>query len=169
MTRRRSYLQRLDDAAIPLPVLVRLFLGGYFIYAGVNKVLDPFVFLKSVRLYAMLPEEPAVFLNSTAVILPWLEIVCGAALVLGFFQRGAGLLIALMICVFTPAIFLRTLEVMSAENLTFFQIKFDCGCGTGDEIIWIKILKNTGLLLVALFAVFSRSRRLSLAALLARR
>ncbi len=149
-------------------MLLRVFLGGYFIYAGTVKALDPVVFLKGVNLYKMLPLDPPVFLNGTAIILPWLEIVCGIALVLGLMQRGAAALIALMLCVFTPAIFLRSLAVMGEQGISFFEVEFDCGCGTGNEIIWIKLAKNTGLFLLAVFAVFSRSRRFSLAALFER-
>jgi uncharacterized membrane protein YphA (DoxX/SURF4 family) len=143
-------------------VLVRLFLGGYFIHGGVVKALDPAVFLKVVRLYDMLPETPAVLLNGTAIVLPWVEIVCGVALVVGLFIRGAGVLIAAMLCVFTPAIFLRALAVTAEEGISFFQVEFDCGCGTGNEIIWLKLCKNTGLLLLAIFAIVSRSRRFCL-------
>ena len=169
MAIRRSFIDRLDELSIPLVVLMRVFLGGYFIYTGYGKVLDPVTFLKGVRLYQVLPETPAIFLNSTAVILPWLEMVCGVALCLGLFRRGAGTLIALMLCVFTPAIFLRGLGIMEEEGISFFSVAFDCGCGTGREITWIKLCKNSGLLALALATVLSRSDRFCLAKLFSRR
>lgn len=164
-----SLIRRLDKPAIPWSVVIRVFLGAYFIYAGYNKVVDPAAFLKAIRLYGVFPEDPAIFINATAIILPWLEIVCGAALVLGLFRRGAGLLIALMLCVFTPVILLQALAVMGEEGISFFAVEFDCGCGTGDDIIWIKLCKNTGLFVLALFTVLSQSTRYSVAALLERR
>ncbi len=163
MSETRSLTQRFDDVSIPLPALLRIFLGAYFIQTGVVKALDPVMFLKGIRLYEMLPEEPAVFLNLTAVTLPWLEIVCGAALMLGVLRRGAGTLLAVMLCVFTPAIFLRALAVMREEAISFFAVQFDCGCGTGTDTIWIKLSQNLGLLLLALLTVVSRSTRFSLA------
>ncbi len=162
MAAAKSIVRRLDESSIPLPVLLRVFLGVYFIYTGYNKVLDPFVFLKGVHLYDMLPATPPHFLNGTAIVLPWLEIICGTVLVLGLFTRGAGVLIAGMLCVFTPAIFLRALSMMHEEAISFFQVAFDCGCGTGKEIIWIKLCKNTGMLLGAIVVIISRSRRFSL-------
>ncbi len=155
--REPSLLARYDRAAIPLALVVRLFLGGYFIYTGFTKILDPVAFLKAVRLFDLLPESPAVYLNGTAVVLPWLEVICGVALVLGLFRRGAAALIAGMLCVFTPAIFLRALAMMKTDGLSFFEVEFDCGCGTGHEIIWIKLCKNTGLFLLAVAALASRS------------
>lgn len=158
----KSIIRRMDEVSIPVPVLIRIFLGAYFVHTGFNKVQDPFAFLKVIRLYEMLPEAPPYFLNGTAVILPWLEIVCGLVLVLGVFVRGAGALIAGMFCVFSPAILLRAVTVMGEQGISFFQIEFDCGCGMGKEIIWIKLCKNTGLLLLTIVTIVSRSRRYSL-------
>ena len=165
----RSILQRVDEARIPLPLLARVFLGGYFIYTGVVKTLDPVAFLKGVRLYEMLPESPPYFLNATAVVLPWLEIVCGIALVLGLFRRGAAVVVALMLCVFSPAIFSRALAIAGAEGISFFQVAFDCGCGTGHEIIWIKLCKNAALLILSIWVIATRCRSLCMDALFERR
>ena len=163
-----SVVRRADESGIPL-LLVRIVLGGLFIYMGVNKIGDPVDFLKLIRSYEMAPETPPYFLNGIAVILPWLEVVCGIALVLGLWVRGAAALIAAMLCVFTPVVLVRALQIHSAEGTPFFKIAFDCGCGAGVEIIWIKVLKNTGLLILSVLAILSRSRRFSLTALINRR
>ncbi len=162
MPTRKSLIQRLDEISVPVPVLVRVLLGAYFIHSGVVKAMEPLVFLQMIRLYHVLPESPPIFLNSTAVVLPWLEIACGVALVLGLFMRGAGTLIAAMLCTFTPAILLRALAVMAKDGISFFQVEFDCGCGVGNETIWIKLLTNTGLLLLAVLSILFRSRRFTL-------
>ena len=138
-------------------------------FMGIKKISDPVIFLKQIRLYHLLPEVPPYFLNATAVILPWAELVCGVALILGVWMRGASAVVAVMLCVFSPAILLRALAVRSAEATPFFQIAFDCGCGTGEEIIWQKLLANAGLLALAVVALALRSRRFSLTWLLDRR
>jgi len=157
-----SLIRRVDATGVPL-ALARLVIGGYFIYTGIIKLEDPVLFLKQIKQYEMLPLDPAYFLNGTAVILPWLELICGSALVLGVFVRGAGAMIALMLAVFTPAIFLRALAIHNTEHTPFMQIAFDCGCGTGEIIIWKKLLLNFLCFLVALVPVFSNSRRWCLA------
>ena len=53
-----SIVRRLDAVSIPLPVILRLFVGGYFIYAGIHKAVDPIDFLKALRTYGALPETP---------------------------------------------------------------------------------------------------------------
>ncbi len=162
MTDRPSFIRRVDESGILLLVL-RLFLGIYFVRTGIVKALDPVEFLKGVRMYGLLPESPAIYLNLTAVVLPWLEIVCGIALVLGTRIRGAAVQIGVMLVVFMPAISLRAMEMLQANpGLSFFDVQFDCGCGTGVEIIWIKLLKNTGLLVLALLILVARSRRFCL-------
>lgn len=153
-----SWWRRIDDSGIPL-LLARAVLGLTFIYMGGHKLGDPIDFLKLVRQYQMLPETPAIFLNSTAIVLPWLEIVSGVALLLGLRHRGAAACIALMLCVFTPAILLRALRMLNDDGGSFWDIKFDCGCGAGEVIIWQKLLSNTGLLALAVFALLSSSTR----------
>lgn len=157
-----SLIRRADATGVPLAI-ARLAIGCYFIYTGIIKLEDPVLFLKQIKQYEMLPLDPAYFLNGTAVILPWLELICGAALVLGVFVRGAGAMIAVMLAVFTPAIFLRAWAIHKTEGTDFMKIAFDCGCGTGEIIIWKKLILNSLTFLVTLIPVFSNSRRWCLA------
>lgn len=163
-----SLLQKADATGLPL-LLIRLFLGGLFIYMGVHKVADPVAFLKLIRMYEMVPESPPYFLNGTAIILPSLEIICGLVLILGLYIRGSAAMLAVMLAVFTPAILLRALNIQQAEGTPFMDIKFDCGCGGGEVIIWTKLLKNTGLFALAVLALLSQTRKFTLDMWLERR
>ena len=155
--------RRLDQSgALLLPA--RVVLAATFLWMGTNKLNEPFDFLKQLRLYHMLPTEPPIFMNATTIVLPWLEIVVGVALLLGLRLRGAAAVIAVMLCVFTPAILIRTLHIRAEEGTPFFQIAFDCGCGTGVVTVWTKLLGNVGLLALALVAMLSRSERFCLSA-----
>lgn len=153
-----SIFRRVDQSGWLL-LLVRIVLGGMFVWMGLNKVADPHAFLKGIHLYDMFPESPPIFLNVTAMVLPWLEIVAGVALIVGVYVRGAASMILVMLLVFTPAVFIRALAMQSETGQSFFEIAFDCGCGSGVEIIWEKLLKNTGYVVLALVAFASRSRR----------
>lgn len=154
--------RRWADSPIPL-LIARLILGGLFVYMGVHKIGDPVAFMKQIHLYDMLPTSPGIYLNATAIVLPWIEVVSGVCLLLGVLIRGSALVQAVMLATFTPAILLRALAVMHETGQPFTQIAFDCGCGAGEVIIWKKLLENTGLFVLALIAIFSRSRRFCLA------
>lgn len=64
-----TYLQR----------TLALLAGAVFLYAGAVKVLDPLRFASDITKYQMVPWAVAV---GIAFYLPWLEILCGLALVL---------------------------------------------------------------------------------------
>ena len=55
-----------------LPLLVRLFVGGVFIYASIDKIMHPHGFAELVNNYHILPPY---LVNLMAIFLPWLEMV----------------------------------------------------------------------------------------------
>ena len=138
-------------------LFARLIVGLLMIYVSIGKLQDPVAFLKVVKQYEIVPVEWHVALNSIAVIMPWVELLGGAALLVGVGLRGTGAVMFVMLIAFSTAITMRTLHIMDAEGLSFMKVKFDCGCGTGEQIIWLKLLENTGLILLSLLIVLSRS------------
>ena len=172
MSRPESLLARADRTGVPL-LLARLALGIMFVLMGVAKIVDdPSVFLRLMRQYHALPESPAYYLNTVAVVLPWVETICGATLLLGVAVRGAGIVSVIMLAFFTPMILVRGLELYAGgtgEFATLCGVKFDCGCGLGEVFVCNKLAENCGLLLAALVAVASRSRRFCLSRLFVRR
>ncbi len=164
-----SLWRRLDQSGAPL-LIARLVLGGMFVWMGYQKIVsDPVYFLKLVRQFGVLPEEPAILLNGTAIVLPWMEVFCGTALLLGVFVRGATAWLLFMLSIFTPVVFLKAWQMHTIDGIPFMQVKFDCGCGAGEVIIWKKLLENVGLWMLALYALFSGTRRFCLALLFERR
>lgn len=145
-----------------LQVLARLFVGGNLLYYAAGKVSDPAIFLKSVREYAILPEDPPFLLNSVAVLVPWIELVGGLCLVLGLLRRGVATVVTAMLVVFTTAILIRTFEIHAAGELGFCEIVFDCGCGSGEVRICDKLVYNGLLIALSAFLVWSPSDKLTL-------
>ena len=84
-----------------LTLLCRWFLGSLFIYASWDKLQHPADFAIAVSNYQLLPE---VFINVFAIILPWIELVCGVFLVIGLFRRGSLLIINVLLITFITAI-----------------------------------------------------------------
>ena len=80
--------------------ILDLIVGGVFIYAGVLKVLDPIQFGLDIDNYKSLPWFVSVRL---AFFLPWLEILCGFALIFRFFYRGGLSILTTLVLVFIGA------------------------------------------------------------------
>lgn len=74
-----------------------MLLGAIFIFASYGKILDPGGFATIISNYQVLPENAV---NITAVILPWVEMCAGLALVFGLYVQGAALLVNLMMMIF---------------------------------------------------------------------
>lgn len=83
-----------------LALVARIVLAGVFLYAGTLKALNPQEFLLDVRSFQMLRDPWAAWL---ALGLPWLEIFCGVALLLGGWTRGACLVLGGLLLVFAAA------------------------------------------------------------------
>jgi uncharacterized membrane protein YphA (DoxX/SURF4 family) len=98
-----------------LTVRVQIALGAIFVVAALPKLLDPPSFAHMIYNYRIVPGG---VINISALIMPWLEILCGLALILGVWTRAARDLIALMLIFFIVAI---------SINL-FRGNAIDCGC-----------------------------------------
>jgi hypothetical protein len=80
--------------------IIAVVVGCIFVYAGVIKVLDPVQFGLDIDNYKMLPWFVSVRL---AFYLPWLEILCGVALIFRFFYRGGLSILTVLVLVFIGA------------------------------------------------------------------
>jgi uncharacterized membrane protein YphA (DoxX/SURF4 family) len=96
-------------------VIARLVVGGVWLYAGALKLPHPDTSVSAVRSYQLLPTDLA---ETVGHVLPMLEIVVGACLVLGLLVRFTGALSALMQLAFIIGI----ISVWSRG------IAINCGC-----------------------------------------
>jgi uncharacterized membrane protein YphA (DoxX/SURF4 family) len=118
-------------------IIVRIILGGIFIYSAFTKITDLDYFVKSLYNYRLLPEES---LNLFAVIIPWLEFIIGVFLVLGIFVRESAVLGSILMVVFIGAIAFAMARGLDIE----------CGCfGTkdGGRVGLLRIIEDLAILL----------------------
>ncbi|MGD0436516.1 MAG: MauE/DoxX family redox-associated membrane protein [Bryobacteraceae bacterium] len=119
-------------------LILRLFLAVVFIYAAYTKLRDPWmVFAMSIDAYQLLPEWAVLTLGRT---LPWLELVLGLLLALGFRLRytasGATALLAVFFTIMLWAF---------AKGMAI-----DCGCfGPGDMIGPRTLMRDGALLAIS--------------------
>lgn len=154
-------LEKLDDPPGSWLLLgARWLVGGFFLYSGLAKALEPAEFLKLLRLYE-LTSQPLI-LNLIAATLPWFEVFCGLLLVLGVAVRGTALVALLLLVPFTAVIVHRALGIQEATDLAFCAIRFDCGCGTGEVAVCRKLVENGVLLALSAGLLTRRRSRLAL-------
>jgi len=133
-----------------LTVVTRLAVGAIFIYASLYKIKDPGAFAKSIWYYHLIPGD---LLNFMALILPWVELLCGLALIAGVLYHGAVVLVNIM-----TVIFIFALSTAIARG-----IDIDCGCfkaaQAASDSVWKALLFDLILVLFTLGLLFSRSKR----------
>jgi uncharacterized membrane protein YphA (DoxX/SURF4 family) len=142
-----------------LVLVTRIFIGLLFVFSSFDKIVDPSAFARSIAAYGMLPSwMPAI----VATVLPWVELLCGFAVLFGVLLRGSSLLLSAMIVVFT-------LAVMSA---LLKGLDISCGCFTQDpsagHIGGVKVVENLLLFVLVLFLYFSQATQFTLGGYLQR-
>jgi uncharacterized membrane protein YphA (DoxX/SURF4 family) len=126
------------------PTFVRvtgLVVGAVFVWASWDKIQRPDRFADIVHDYDMLP---LLFINAFALVMAWAEITAGAALIVGVWRRGAGLLATAMTVAFLVAI----------AQAEMRGIEVDCGCFdvsgmTHSQASWDLFIRDLPLLLGA--------------------
>jgi uncharacterized membrane protein YphA (DoxX/SURF4 family) len=89
-------------AAKIILLLIRLLVGGIFVYAGAAKAWETQDFARDIQHYKILPWADAAVL--LAVYLPWLELLSGLAVLFRKLYLGGLVAIAGMMILFTVAL-----------------------------------------------------------------
>ena len=102
-----------------LNYFVRFSIGFVFLYAGVEKLLDPEAFARSISQYDLLPES---LLPQAAIGLPVMEVLAGLGLI--FAIRGSLYVILALLTMFVFVIWYGILR----------HLDIDCGCFSPYEL-----------------------------------
>jgi hypothetical protein len=122
-----------------LLLILRIALGGLFLFAGAAKLGDPTQFAIEIGNYRLL-EPLAPYL---AVMLPYIEILLGIALIVGPrpWRRASALALCGLLAVFTVAV----------VTVVVRGINVDCGCfgGQSGPVTWTTVIRDVTLFLVS--------------------
>lgn len=126
-------------------IALRIFLGAVFIWASVPKIIDPPGFAEILKNYQILP---LVLLNPVAVLLPWIEALCGLSLIFGRLIRGGALIFVVLMAIFAA---------LTAFNI-YRGLDVNCGCfsvATTETSAsqWFNLLRNLVLLSLGIFVL----------------
>ena len=98
-----------------IELVARWIIGVVFIYASYHKILAPAEFAKIVYGYDLFPD---VSINLIAIIVPFVELFSGLALILGIYPHSAVLIVNGMLVAFIIALSINLVR----------GHEFDCGC-----------------------------------------
>ena len=143
-----------------LTVRVQIALGLFFVVAALPKLVDPPSFAHMIYNYRLVP---GALVNLMALVMPWLELLAGLALILGIWTRTSAGLVGALLLVFLVAISLN----LARGNA------IDCGCfdvaqanKTIDERLAdmrLDILRDLGMLLMVAQILWAKGRGLDAA------
>jgi uncharacterized membrane protein YphA (DoxX/SURF4 family) len=131
---------------------IRVVLGAVFIYASVDKITHPDAFARIIHNYRLFP--PAL-INIIAIITPWIELLAGTLLIVGWKHKAANLIIFGML-----AAFIIALSISYARG-----ININCGCfstaATTKSDLLIRIIEDVLMAVGCILIGFVGKRRSS--------
>lgn len=130
-------------------ILLRLIVGGFFLYASIDKVTNQEAFARAIYNYKLMPDF---VINIMAIVIPFIELTAGIFLILGIFLRGSSFIILSLLIVFIIA-----LSQAYARGLDI-----SCGCFSLETVseksdILLRIVEDI-LLLAATIIIFIKSK-----------
>jgi hypothetical protein len=129
-------------------LVCRYLLAALFLAAAITKITDLTTFENQVLLHSSLPYPVGL---AVVVVLPWLELVCGACLALGRAVREAALLSAVLLIFFSS----YSLVYRTGPDCYCFFV----GPAVASPGWWWPPLRNVLFLLCSLRVACSRSTR----------
>ena len=98
-----------------LELALRWLLGLTFVYSSLHKIAAPAQFAKIVFGYSLFP---AATINLLAIVVPFVELLAGGALLLGIWPRAAALVVETLLVLFFGILSINLVR----------GVAFDCGC-----------------------------------------
>jgi uncharacterized membrane protein YphA (DoxX/SURF4 family) len=135
-----------------LVLVLRVALGLVFAIAGGLKIGHFDVFASQIAGFELLPRA---LIAPLALLLPFVEVLLGAYLIIGLFTRAAAVFAAAQLAVFAAAIASAVVRGISAS----------CGCfGPADQTrtSWPEVVRDLALVLVALIIAWRAPGALAL-------
>jgi uncharacterized membrane protein YphA (DoxX/SURF4 family) len=117
-------------------LLLRVMLGGIFLWRGLSKLRQPYDFLSAVYNYELVEAQVGLWL---ARVIPWLELAIGLCLVLRVWEKGAWVWASMLLAFFMLA------QVSALHR----GLLIPCGCSSNtSEIVSFRSALATSFLFI---------------------
>lgn len=139
----------LENSIINL--IVRIFLGVFFLSAALGKAAEPALFAKEIANYAIIPDP---FINLVALIIPWIELIVSIFLIFGIRLKSSSAITSILLVIF----------IIAVGSAMARGLDINCGCFSQkiQYVGWPKILENTGLLILSIYLFFFPVKKLTI-------
>ena len=131
-------------------LISRIILGALFIYASIDKIMHPLAFAQVIYQYRLTPPD---LINFFAVILPWMELLAGLFLIVGYRVKSSSLVINILLVFF---IIVLTITAIRGINVA-------CGCFSTSTAVKsnlvLRIIEDIGMLLLGLHILLFYKRK----------
>jgi uncharacterized membrane protein YphA (DoxX/SURF4 family) len=135
-----------------LVLVLRVIVGAIFVGAGISKIGHADVFAAQIAAFGIVPRG---LIAPMALLLPFLEVLLGAYLVLGLYTRVAAIIAVVQLAIFATAI----------GSAVARGLSLSCGCfGPGDKTVtsWPEVGRDVALAAVAAFVAWRAPGMLAL-------
>ncbi|RLA57767.1 MAG: hypothetical protein DRR04_12290 [Gammaproteobacteria bacterium] len=100
-------------------LLSRIVVGGLFVVAGSIKLRSPQEFANAIKAFKVFPAETGDHLIMMSTFtMPWVELIAGVLLIIGWRARDAALVISGMLAMF----------ILAVISVIARKLEVDCGC-----------------------------------------
>lgn len=125
----------------PIHILLRIVLGLIFLWASWQKIIYPDKFADIMDAYHILPSATV---NFVALVLPWVEALCGIFLISGYLTRGSILLVDMLMLIF----------IVAFISSIYRGLDVSCGCFSlstaATDRVYLNLIRDVLILLVGL-------------------
>ena len=121
-------------------LILRLVIGGIFIYAAVPKILSPQEFYLDILGYDIVEGLPA---KLAALLLPWIELLAAIGVIFGVWYMASLRIFQGLLAFFTILLIVTLIRGITA----------DCGCfgSAGGQVTWGHVFGDIVLLMITTF------------------
>ena len=126
-----------NHTSLTVDLLLRFALGGLFIWASIDKALEPHLFARLIRNYQVLP---LILFNPSALLVPWLELLTGFLLITGVWRRSCLFIINSLLVMF----------ILLMSQALLRGLSLDCGCYStqsgSSQVTWWRVVEDIAML-----------------------
>lgn len=130
-------------------MIFRWLLAGIYLAAGGTKIFNPVLFKATILAYFTIPESLAL---AIALIFPWVEIVAGLSLIIGWQAKYSSVFLFLL------SLFFFVQMILNYSNI----LPYGCGCfgfSGPEEISIYHVLRDFSIALLAGFVCWKEWKK----------